>query len=214
MRIVPAPSIRAASSSDGSMRAHAGQVEQHVVAEVRPHDDEEDQRNRRPRAPEPLALQAVEPDPAENLVQRPVELQHRRGEDADHDRRVHRRQEDGGAEDPPARHAPVDRERHDQRHDDQDRHREREDRVVPQGVPEDRVAPEELEVVEADPLGGADAVPAREGVVEDARERIGDEDADERNRRAPRRAGPTATGGDGACSVQPMSCDAIRGSAT
>ena len=132
--------------------------------------------------PEPLLLQPVEPDPAERLVQRPVELQHGRREDADHDRCVHRRQEDGGAEEPPAGHAAVNREGHDQRQDELDRDRDRENGVVLQRVEEDRVAPEQLEVVEADPFGRADPVPAREGVKQDAAERIGDEHADERNR--------------------------------
>ena len=121
------------------------------------------------------------PMSAEHLIQRPVELQDGRSEDPDHDGRVDRGQEDRGAEDPPARHAPVNREGDDQRDDDEDRDGEREDRVVPQGGAEDRVAPEQLEVVQADPLRRADPVPARKGVVEDARERIGDEHAHERH---------------------------------
>ena len=70
-------------------------------------------------------------------------------------------------------------------------------RLFLQGDAEDRVAPEELEVVETDPLGGSDAVPAREGVVEDARERIGDEDADERHRRGSVEQAPCPLGAMG-----------------
>ena len=47
---------------------------------------------------------------------------------------------------------------------------------------------------------GADAVPAREGVVEDAAERIGDEDAHQRDRGRRVERGPTATAGCGASS--------------
>ena len=131
------------------------------------------------------------PTPAERLVERPVELQHRRREDADDDRRVDGGEEHRRAEEAPAGHPTVDRERDDQRDDELDRHREREDRVVPQRAAEDRVVQEQPEVVHADPLCRRDPVPARERVVEDAPERIGDEDRRRGRPRAPRRGGPT-----------------------
>ena len=128
-------------------------------------------------------LDAAEPDRAERLVQRAVELQHCRGEDPDDDGCVDRRQEDRRAEDSPARHAAVDHVRDDERQHELDRHGQREDRVVLQRVQEDRVLPEHAEVVQPDPLRGRDPVPAGEGVVEDAAEGIRDERAHEHDRR-------------------------------
>src|SRR5581483_12089440 len=70
---------------------------------------------------------------------------------------------------------------------------------------EERVVPEDPEVVEADPLRRRDAVPAREGVVDDAPEWIADEDPDERDRR--RRVGeapdPVRSGAAAARSTRP-----------
>jgi hypothetical protein len=70
-----------------------------------------------------------------------------------------------------------------QRDDHLDRHREGEDRVVAQRVQKERVVEEETEVVQTDPLGRRDAVPPGERVVEDAPERVDDEDRDEGDRR-------------------------------
>ena len=88
-------------------------------------------------------------------------------EDADHDRRVDRRQEDRRAEEPPARDAQVDHV------GDEQRQRRpgsaptaRTARCCAARAQEDRVVPEHAEVVQADPLRGRDPVPARERVVE------------------------------------------------
>ena len=126
---------------------------------------------------------AAEPDRAERLVERAVELEHRRGEDPDHDGRVDRRQEDGGAEEAPTRDAPV------------DRCRRRAAAARPGSAPrgrrsrccatseKERVVPQHLEVVQADPLRGRDPVPAGERVEEDAPERVADEHDDQRHGR-------------------------------
>ena len=118
--------------------AHARDVEQDVVAEVRPDDDQQDHGDRRRRASEPLALERLQADLAEPVVDRAVELERGRRQDADHDRRVHGGQEHGRPEEAPAGDPQVDRVGDEQRDDDLDRHRQREQEVVAQREAEDR----------------------------------------------------------------------------
>ena len=130
-----------------------------------------------------FCLSAPRPTLPSRPLTGPLGKQHDRGDDPDDDGRVDRRQEERRAKEAPQRHALVDQVREHEREDHLDRDRDREDRVVANRDPEDRVVQELLEVGQPDPARRIEPVPDRERVVDDAPERVADEDDDDGDRR-------------------------------